>query len=94
MTVKFADGSEIESTGGDGFIASGPTAMELIRLRMLQSTIELDLKGIKMIRGNVVRVAENIAGLKFGNGKSGREKALAWTIGRIEEIRGEGVVTA
>jgi len=93
MAVKFADGSEIESTGGGGFIASGPTAMELVRVRVLKSSLELDLKGIKVVRGNILTAAENIAGIKFGRGRSGREKAVAWCEGRIEEITGEGVVS-
>jgi len=85
MSIKFQDGSTIENEGRS-FV--GETAVDAYRISMLISMLQMEIKhpGMQMSRISALKGAENVSGLKFGRGVSGRTKALAWAEARMAEI--------
>jgi hypothetical protein len=84
--ATYTDGSTIE----DGMF-TGKTAISIYALHTAKSFLNLEIRnpGMKMSRhGSALNLAENLSGLKFGRGVSGRVKAMEWVkneIARIEE---------
>ena len=83
--IKFQDGSSIENNGRT-FV--GKTAVDTYRLSMLISMLQMEINnpGLQMSRISALKGAENISGLKFGRGVSGRKKALAWAEDQMAQI--------
>jgi hypothetical protein len=81
--VVFPDGSQVEQDETGIRVVSGEMAMDAYRLKMVISMLEMEIKfpGMKMSRHlTALKGAENISGLTFGRGVSGRKKALAWAV--------------
>ena len=84
--IKFQDGSSIENNGST---FAGETAVDAYRIATLISMLQLEINhpGMKMSRHmTALKGAENVSGLTFGRGVSGRKKALAWAEARMNEI--------
>lgn len=84
--MEFEDGSTIEN---DGRAFAGETAVDVYRIQVLIGMLEMEIKfpGMKM-SGNMTALkgAQNVSGLTFGRGVSGRKKALEWAQNRMQEL--------
>jgi hypothetical protein len=84
--IKFQDGSTIENNGRT---FAGKTAVDTYRYATLISMLKMEIAmpGVTMsAKMSALKGAENVSGLKFGRGVSGRKKALAWAEAQMEAI--------
>lgn len=84
--IKFQDGSTIENNGRT---FAGKTAVDVYRYATLISMLKMEIAmpGITMSSGmSALKGAENVSGMKFGRGVSGRKKALAWAEAQMVSI--------
>jgi hypothetical protein len=94
--TKFTDGSSMEFTEDGEFSgASGKTAISVYALITAVSFLKLEMKtGMRMSRHmTALQGAENISGMKFGRGNSGRAKALAWCEAELARIKADEIVS-
>lgn len=84
--ATYKDGSQIT----EGSFA-GKTAVDVFALIQCKAFLKLEMNtGMKMSRHlTALQGAENLSGLKFGRGNSGRAKALAWVEAELERIENE-----